>query len=334
MRKFWLLGLTFLLAAVAWLFWHKRPSVEVAIPSRGPAVQGVYATGTVEASIMLPVAPRVGARMVELKADEGSRVSKGQTLARLEDTDLRHTLDQLRTREAFAKKEFLRKAQLVKDDTASKESYDSAKADWNAAQAATRNAEAQLGYLQLQAPDNGTIIRRDGEIGEFIPVNQPVFWLSVDAPLRISAEVDEEDIHQVQPGQKVLIRADAFPGQVFNGTVLAITPKGDPVARSYRVRIGFADKTPLMIGMTAETNIIIREAQDALLIPATALQKGRVWRVTDGTLTAVPVVTGAKSAETVEIIEGISQEDEIVLHPNAKLKEGGKLRTRRVQMDK
>jgi len=138
--------------------------------------------------------------------------------------------------------------------------YDRAKADWEKARAAAAQAAALAGYLQLVAPADGTIIRRDGEIGQMIGANQTVFWLSCCAPLRISAEVDEEDIAQVRPGQEVLIRSDAYPGRLFHGKVQAVTPKGDPVARSYRVRISLTADTPLMIGMTTETNIVLRRA--------------------------------------------------------------------------
>ena len=112
-------------------------------------------------------------------------------------------------------------------------------------------------------------------MGDFIPVNQPVFYLAkAGVPLRISADVDEEDIPLVKVGQKVLIRSDAFPSRVFTGEVLEITPKGDPVARSYRVRIELPADTALMIGMTAETNIVTAEKQDALLVPASAVSGG------------------------------------------------------------
>ena len=134
-------------------------------------------------------------------------------------------------------------------------------ADWEKAKALRERAEAEAHYLDLVAPAAGTIIRRDGEIGQIIAADKPLLWMSCCAPLRVSAEVDEEDIAQVRPGQEVLIRADAFPGQIFHGTVQAITPKGDPVARTYRVRVSLPKDTPLMIGMTAETNIVLRKAE-------------------------------------------------------------------------
>lgn len=312
-----------------WLMSHQNHSaLEVVYPVIGPAVRGVYATGTVEASVMMPIAPRTGARLMELHADEGSKVSKDQVLAQLEDDDLKHNLQELRTRAEFAKKDYDRNAALVKQKAVSVEVYERAKSDWQAAEAAVQAANAQLGYLKLMSPAEGTIIRRDGEVGQMIPANQPVFWLSCCAPLRISAEVDEEDIAEVQPGQKVLIRADAFPGKVFHGEVQAITPKGDPVARSYRVRVGFTEPTPLMIGMTAETNIVIREVKDALLVPATAISSGKVWVVTGGALKAVSVVTGARGTKQSEIKEGLSKDDLVVVSPSPALKEGAAPKTR------
>jgi RND family efflux transporter MFP subunit len=257
-----------------------------------------------------------------LKVDEGSKVTKDQVLAQLEDDDLRHTLDQLRTREALAKKEYERNSALFRQKAVSAEIFDRSKSDWLAATAATYATEAQLGYLKLLAPADGTIIRRDGEVGQLIAANQSVFWLSCCAPLRISAEVDEEDIADVQPGQKVLIKADAFPGKIMNGTVQAITPKGDPVARSYRVRIGFSVDAPLMIGMTAETNIITREVKNALLVPADAVQGNKLWVVRDGQLKHIPVSVGAKGATQTEIIEGVTNEDSIVSKPTSMLAEG------------
>lgn len=300
---------------------HRRHTVEAIKPVRGPAVQAVYATGTVEATVMMPIAPRSSARLMELNADEGSRVTKDQVLAQLEDEDLRQSLAEAQAREAFAEGEYQRNAKLTKGGYAAREAYERAKADWEAAKAATEAARARLSYLQLLAPADGTVIRRDGEVGELIPANQAVFWLSCCAPLRISTEVDEEDIALVEPGQKVLIRADAFPDQVFDGTVESITPKGDPVARSYRVRVTFTGEVPLMIGMTAETNIVVREAESALLVPSPAVTQGYVWLVEGKRLVRRPVTVGARGESETEILEGVTETDTIVKEPTGAEKE-------------
>lgn len=298
------------------------PSVAVVQPRRGSAVQAVYATGTVEPSVMVPIAARSAARLIALDADEGSDVKKGQLLARLENDDLRRAVEVAEAEERYAKAQLDRVVQLVERQVTTRSAYDRAKADWEKARATRARTAAEAGYLDLVAPADGTIIRRDGEIGQMIGPNQSVFWLSCCAPLRISAEVDEEDIAQVRPGQEVLIRSDAFPGRIFHGAVQAITPKGDPVARAYRVRVSLPPDTPLMIGMTAETNIVLRQSDNALLLPAGAVQQNMVWRVEDGRLSARQVTTGAKGATEVEILSGIAEGDVVVAAPVPGFKAG------------
>jgi multidrug efflux system membrane fusion protein len=323
----WATLVMLLCIAATSLYWISLPpAVAVVAPHRGPAVQAVYATGTVEASVMVPISPRSMARLVVLNADEGAAVNKGQVLARLENDDLRRAIDVAAAEERFAKSELDRQAQLVERGVAARSAYDRARTDWEKAQAIRERAEAEARYLDLIAPAAGKVIRRDGEIGQVIGANQPVFWMSCCAPLRISAEVDEEDIAQVRPGQQVLIRADAFPGQIFRGTVQSITPKGDPVARTYRVRVSLPSDTPLMIGMTAETNIVLRKADHALLVPAGAVRDDAVWRVVDGKLSPTHVRLGAKGANEVEILSGLAEGDRIVASPPAELKAGQTIR--------
>jgi RND family efflux transporter MFP subunit len=236
----------------------------------------------------------------------------------------------MQARAVFAQQDYERKAALAKQGYVAKAALDQAKAALDSAKAAAQGMEAQVGYAKLVAPADGRIIRRDGEIGQMIPLNQPVFWMSCCAPLRIAAEVDEEDVGLVQPGQKVLIRADAFPNQTFNGVVQSITPKGDPVARSYRVRIGFTGEVPLLIGMTAETNIIARETKDGLLIPSSAVKQDTVWIVKGGKLAKQKVGLGAKGAEHTEILSGLTVDDIVISAPGIDFKEDKPVRVKLV----
>lgn len=304
----------------------KGSSVEVVHPTRGPAVQAVYATGTVEATVMMPISSRAAGILSELNADEGSNVKKGQVLVKLEDEHLQNTLRQLQAQEDFAKKTYERNAAIVNRGYVSKVEYDRSKSDWEAAKAASAKALAEANFMKLVAPADGLIIKRDGEIGQMIQAGQPVLWLSCCAPLRISAEVDEEDIAKVKPGQEVLIRADAFPGKIFHGKVQAVTPKGDPIARSYRVRVEFTEDTPLQIGMTSETNIITGEVKDAILIPSSAINQEKIWKIIDKRLVQQPVTTGVKGPEQTEVKTGVTYGDFVVLKPDSTLKVGRKVR--------
>lgn len=329
-KHIWLssIGLLLFLATAGIILWQQHAlSVEAVYPVRGPAIYAVYATGTVEATVMMPIAPRTTARLITLESDEGNNVKKGQLLAQLEDNDLQKSIEQLQAREIYARSIYTRNRQLSEKNYVSKDELERAKSEWQAAKASVQKVEAEAGYLKLVAPADGKIISRDGEIGQLIPVNQPVFWISCCAPLRISTEVDEEDIAKVEAGQKVLIRADAFPDQTFYGKVQSITPKGNPIARSYRVRVEFTGEVPLQIGMTAETNIIINERKNALLLPVTAVENNTIWVIENNRLRQQPVTLGIKGLEQVEITDGLTDNDLIVLKPNNQLRKGKKVRS-------
>jgi RND family efflux transporter MFP subunit len=318
-----------LIAAGGWLVWRIAGprTVTVAIPTRGPAVQAVYATGTVEASITVRVAPQLAGRIVELKADEGQTVKAGDILARLDDSDMRAAAGELRARAVYAAQQFERFEALVAQGWSTRDRLDQARAERDAAQQAVRRVEEQLDFMTLRAAVDGRIIRRDGEAGEFIPINQPVFYLAkAGSPLRVTADVDEEDVPLVKAGQKAVIKADAFPDKVFDGQVAEVTPKGDPVARSYRVRVTLPEDTALRIGMTAETNIITAERQNALMVPATALNGSTLWLVRDGRLVAQTIKAGVRGPGRVEILTGLADGDRVVIDPPQGLKPGEAVR--------
>jgi len=143
------------------------------------------------------------------------------------------------------------------------------------------------------------------------------------------AEVDEEDIPLVRRGQATLIKADAFPGQALNGTVEQITPKGDPVNKTYRVRIALPDDTPLLVGMTTEVNIVVIEHKDALLVPATAVRAGQVWVVEAGRAQPKAVRVGIVGDRMTEIVDGLADGARVVAAPPANLKSGARVREAR-----
>jgi len=313
-------------AAVAGWRWWAPVAVRTAAVERGPAVRAVYATGTIEPTVMMPIAPRVAGRIKELLVDEGSVVTRGQMLARLDDADLERTVDELTARASFAGEQYRRAQAMFERGLGPAVERDRAQADWQAAEASVARARALREFMWLTAPADGLILRRDGEVGQLIPVNQPVFYLSCCEGLRISASVDEEDIAQVKPGQHVLVRADAFPDRTFEAKVGEITPMGDPVTRTYRVRMTLPQDVPLRIGMTADTNIVIERREDALLVPATAVSEGVVWTVRDGRAHRTPVRTGIQGTLRTEILDGLAEGDTVIALPPEKLADGARVR--------
>jgi RND family efflux transporter MFP subunit len=310
-------------AAAGMLAYFKtRTAVILERPTRGPAVEAVYATGTVEPVYWSKVAPVSAGRIAAILARDGDPVKKGAALARLEDEDKRANVAQLAARRDFLRDELARAQNLRRQGFISKQGLERAEADLKQADAALASARKPLADTILTAPLDGIVLRQDGEAGESVTANQTLFWVGKPKPLRVIAEVDEEDIAQVRPGLRALIKADAFLGVVLEGRVAEITPKGDPINKSYRVRVSLPEDTPLRVGMTTETNIIVRETSDALLVPTAAVSGGRVWVAKNGRAKRLPVKTGAIGENMAEILAGLKGDETVIANPPPGLKEG------------
>ena len=299
-----------------------RTTVTLERPVRGPAVEAVYATGTVEPVYWSKVAPVGTGRIAAILARDGDPVKKGAVLARLEDQDKSANVMQLAARRDFLKDELVRAQNLQRKGFFSTQALQRAASELKQAEAALAAAGKPLADTLLTAPLAGVVLRQDGETGETVLANQTLFWVGLAKPLRIVAEVDEEDIARVHPGQRVLIKADAFPGAVLEGRVTEITPKGDPINKSYRVRVSLPEETPLKVGMTTETNILVREESDALLVPAAAVSGGRLWVAENGRAKRLPVKTGTIGEKKAEILSGLKGDETVIANPPPELKEG------------
>ena len=303
------------LAALAggwWLFYGRGPAVTAVAAVRGTAVEIVYATGAVEPVRWAKVSSLIRDRIVEVCYCEGEPVTKGQMLARLDDRELRAQLGELRAREDFLKREMSRVTELVGRGFASTQAYERASTDLRQIQALIAVQTEKLADYTIVAPMDGILLRRDGEVGEIAEAGQVLFRVGVPKPLEVVAEVNEEDIPRVRVGQAVLLRTDAFPGQRIEGKVRQTTPMGDPVAKTYRIRIDLPDDTPLKPGMSVEANIITREKADALLVPADAVQGNTVYVVNDDHVHKREVEVGIRGTRNVEILSGIDAGTRVV----------------------
>jgi RND family efflux transporter MFP subunit len=327
-RRVLLLPLLALLVAGGWIWWTLPPAVAIAMATTGPAMRAVYATGSVEPVHWAKVGPAIRARLTDVLVEEGQRVTEGQPMARLDNREAAHRAEEARARATFAEEELARIRTLVTRDVASRATLDRAEAEARAVRAVADAAMRRLDDYVVRAPADGVVLRRDAEVGEVVDTPAALFWVGEPRPLRITAEVDEEDIAQVREGQPVLLRADAFPGQVLTATVAQITPKGDATRKAYRVRLALPDDTPLLIGMTVEANIVLRRTETAVLIPPAALRDNRVFVVRAETVEARSVEPGIQGARAVEILRGLATGEAVVLNPPAGLASGQAVRLR------
>lgn len=322
-------GAAFLLILVfAYVMVFRAPGVEMATAERGVAVEAVYATGTVEPVRYARVGAKIAGRVTDVLKQEGDKVEAGDILLVIDVTESYSQLQEAQARLQLADTELNRAERLRRSGNVSEAALDQARSVQAASSAAFRGAKARLDDHFITAPVAGEVLRSDLKIkvGDMVQPSQTLYVVGDPDELQIDAQVDEEDIVKVAPGQKALIRADAFPGQVLEGNVIRMTPYGDPVGRTYRIHIELPRDTPFISGMTTEINIVVRQEADALLVPLSAISGNAVWTVRDGRAERVPVTLGAIGSGKVEILSGLEDGTSFIVQPPAGLKNGDRLR--------
>jgi len=317
-----------IVAAAAGWWWlvGSVPAVSVVAPTRGTAVEIVYATGAVEPVRWAKVATMLRGRILEICDCEGKVVAKGDVLARLDDKDVRAQLNELRAREDFAKRELSRQTELIGRGSTTTQAYERASMDLRSLQGLISVQLEKLADYTITAPIDGVVLRRDGEVGEIADVGQVLFRIGVLKPLQIVAEVNEEDIPRVAIGQTMLLRTDAFSDRRLTGKVREVTPIGDPVAKTYRIKAALPDDTPLLPGMSVEANVVTREKADALLIPSDAVQGTSVF-VIDGTrVHRRTIELGIRGTRAVEVLKGLTENEQVAAPVPAGLTDGRRVR--------
>jgi len=173
------------------------------------------------------------------------------------------------------------------------------------------------------------VLRSDGQVGDIAAPGTVLFWVGPPKPLQIVAEVNEEDVPRLAPGQNVLLRNDGFPNGGINATLDRMTPKGDPVAKTFRVYLALPEDTPLKVGMSVEANVIVREKRDVLVLPPEALAGANVYTLLNGRLAAKPVTVGLRGSRAVEIVSGLAHGETVVSPPPTGHRPGLRVRVAR-----
>jgi RND family efflux transporter MFP subunit len=184
----------------------------------------------------------------------------------------------------------------------------------------------RLAALVLKAPLDGMVLRRDGEVGEIAGPTDVLFWVGPPTPMQVVAEINEEEIPKIALGQKAYLRNEAFQDESLTAKVSAITPKGNPESKTFRVYLLLPRDTPLRIGMTTEVNIVYRENPDALVVPTEAISNNAVSVVNGDRTSRVRVAVGVRGSRLVEVIGGVREGAMVVSPARPDLTEGSSVR--------
>lgn len=309
--------------------------------------------GEIEACQRTRLATIVGGRIDWLGVEEGDRVEAGQVLMRLwhGDLDARAAVNRAqlatarqRVHEACtladnAEREAARQAQLVRrgfvsasveerartEARARRAACDTARADIATAEAQLAATETERQRLVLTAPFSGTVAKISGELGEYstpsppgVPT-PPAIDLIDDSCLYVKAPMDEIDAPRIQPGLPVRITLEAMPGTVFEGRVKRVAPYITAVerqARTVAVDVDFVrpeEARGMLVGYSADVEIVLATRADTLRIPTSALREGRRVLVVEGdTLIERELETGVANWAFTEVLSGLAAGERIV----------------------
>lgn len=306
MRRLILLVVAIALVGAGFLVANRPTRVTVAIPERGDIAHIVYASGTVEAETSADVTSIVSQRIVFHCNCEGETVQAGDLIVRLDDSETLARLRELEARVGLLNQQVERATNLLDRGVGSREVFDSAVSELAGAEAAVAAQRQVLANYQITAPIDGQILRLDADVGEVAQPGSVLFTVGQPRPLEVEAEVNEEDIPLMLVGQRALLGSDAFPGEPLEAVLTSITPRGDPVLKTYRVRLALPEDTPLFIGMTVDVNIVVENREDRMLIPTTAVDgDNMVFVVEDRQVRRQPVEIGLRGIASVEIVSGL-----------------------------
>ena len=164
-----------------------------------PPANGITASGTIE-SDEVSIASEVAGRIVQINADEGDRVTAGEELVKLDDSTL-----QLQYRMAT--------------DPASQ-----------------RLLQSQIDKTSIRSPLDGVVIRRSFQVGEVASPGASIMVVTKTDPVKLTLYVPEAEIGRVKVGQKVDVRVDSFPNDVFPGQVTFISSKAEFTPRNVQTQ--------------------------------------------------------------------------------------------------
>ena len=253
----------------------------------------ISATGTLEPVDQVEVGTQVSGDIAKINVDFNSKVKKGQVIAELDKSKLQSTLKQATISYnsaendlKFKQSTYNRIKKLSESRSASAVELEQAEYNLNAAKFSVEQrknevsqARLNLSYATIKSPIDGVVLKRAVDVGQTVAASMSTPTLFVIAKdlnqMKVMAAIDEADIGQVKKDQRVTFTVDAFPNDVFNGTVqeVRLNPTTTSNVVTYTVVISAQNpEQKLLPGMTATCTIVTHEITDAVTIPVKALK--------------------------------------------------------------
>lgn len=311
--------------------------VEVAALGNGAIEEVLRFSTNLEAEQAVGVYSQAARQVVELRVEEGDRVSRGQVLLRLQDDEQQNELAKVQGQLSKARREYERQQNLWKEKLIPEQAFNDATYEMEQLQLAIQEAERQLSYTVVKAPISGIVTSRLVNLGDQVTVNQHLFELVDFDSLVARVYVPEKELSKLADGMEARIVAPSLGGAEYRGVVDRLAPIVDPRSGTVKVTVGIPDWRGLRPGLYVDVALVTDTRDDALLVPKRALvydqDQTYVYRVVDGDggegtkVERVRVEPALENADAVQP-EGteLTTGDRLVIAGQAGLKDGAAVR--------
>ena len=331
------------------------PTVSTFLPERGAPRQELVLPGTTQAFNDAPIYARTNGYLKEWLADIGTRVRRGQLLARIDSPEVEQQLQQARadlataqSNERLAKITADRYADLVRVDYVSKQDADNATEALAARRAATESARANVRRLEqlaafqnIEAPFDGVITARNANVGQLVDAGtgggpgRELFHIAAVERLRIFVGVPQTAAAGASPGVPVDVEIAERPGSRYAGRIVRNSSAIDPATHTMLVEIDLDNRNrEILPGASVQVHWKTGTDTPTLLVPVSALmfrsEGVRVATVAGGNRAALVAVTlGRDFGTKVEVTSGIPQGARVIDSPPDSLVDGQEVRVAR-----
>ncbi|MES2183750.1 MAG: efflux RND transporter periplasmic adaptor subunit [Pseudomonadota bacterium] len=320
--------------------------VKTAAPKVADKGQVLALPGTLQGFVQTQVGARASGYLKRWTKDIGSRVTKGELLAEIETPEIDQQLSQAEaamrqaqasqalTASTVARWEALRQKDVVSQQDLDERRSGNAQAQANvaAAEANVQRLRQTEGFKRVVAPFDGVITRRNVDVGDLIDAGggggtRALFTLSQTDPLRVYVNVPQTYAQLVKPGQPAIVSQSELVGKKVQGRVARTAGSIDTATRTMQIEISVDNRDgTLLPGAYVTVSLPLLPSQ-ALSVPSNALmfrRDGAQVGVVDaqGKVHLRKVTLGRNYGESMEVLDGLSATDQMVLNPSDALAEG------------
>lgn len=282
-------------------------------------------SGSIEANEQIEIHSEVSGIVENISFTEGSQVSKGQVLLKVNDVELRAQLAQAKTKEGLSSENERRAKLLLQKEAISQEEYDIASADYRTMKAQTQLIQAQIAKTSIRAPFSGKIGLRSISPGTYVTPATLIANLVSSNQLKITFSIPEKYASQITKGTEIKFTVPNVT-DTFKAKIYALEPGIEMTTRTLKIR-ALTENTggKLLPGTFANIELALGNIKDAIIIPTEAIipiQGGKkVFIANNGQAKEVKVVTLARTDKDVVITSGLKVGDTVLTSGMMSLKD-------------